>query len=65
MHRNDFPLGYMPDGKSLPTCQICHKRVYHTWQAGWVLRVPGTVCECEQPRLRVFDKERFLQPTLF
>ncbi len=65
MHRNDFPLGYMPDGVSLPTCQICHKRVFHTWQAGWVFRTPGRVCECEQPRLRVFVKKNFRQKELF
>lgn len=72
MYRNDFPLGYMPDGKhgeyccgatcagcrTLPICQRCKKRVFHEWQAGWSYRKPGAVCECEQPQLRDFDKAK-------
>lgn len=63
MYRNDFPLGYWPPGRH-PTCQICQKKVFHTWQAGWIYRQPGTVCECEQPRMRIFIKPKLAQGAL-
>lgn len=56
--RNKFPLGYWPAGK-LPTCQRCQKRVFHEWQAGWVYRRPGKVCECERPALRALPDQLF------
>lgn len=40
--RNDFPLG-----PSLPVCAICGKRVYHTWQAGWIYL--SEKCTCFRP----------------
>lgn len=48
--RNEFPLGHWP-AHQLPTCQKCLKRVFHEWQAGWIYRTPGKVCECERPAM--------------
>ena len=56
VERHMFPLGYHPPNQ-LPTCQRCMKRVFHEWQAGWVYRRPGKVCECERPALRKLEAQ--------